>query len=272
MKSIILFASCLFLTACGTSNTPPATAQPIDYFNKPVKVAMVVVNQASGIQASDLLISGVSRTTETVILNFSITVTNSGSIAQEVSIALSGRDRYNLEALAPIITAAIQPGETRIINQQQQFTATLLYQAESWLVQSVGPTIQQPTTSIPPAPIQTAPIVPEQPQQPQVIPMTTDTSGTIQLLKIEPIENFRTNDHINFSTMFQFQNLSSSRINFHWTINGLTATDALVFSRVLNSAIDGSQTYNTGMSYGEPLTIAEYGSITKWIATDFSRY
>lgn len=272
MKSIIVFALCTLLTACGSDNTPTVTSQPIDYFNKPHSVAMVVADQTNNIQAADLVISGVARTAEIVTLDFSIAVTNSGTVSQDVDITISGRDRYNLEAITPIITASILPGETRVISQQQQFIASLLYQVETWTVQSVGPTQQQP---IAPVEDTAAPPLPEEFQQPPtdlVIPIATDQSGTIQLLKIEPVENFRTADKVNFTTKFQFQNLSSARINFHWTVNALTATDTLVFSRDLNTAIDMTQLLNLSVSYGEPLTIPEYDSITKWVVTDLVRY
>jgi len=270
MKYFILLSACLFLSACGSSSASVATTQTLDYFAKPVKVAMVVADQATGIQASELTITGVSRSIETVTLDFGITITNSGTSPQEISVTLSGRDRYNLEVLAPVITTTVQPGETRVVNQQQQFTAILLYQAETWTVQSVGLiSLQQAEPVNPPAePVTT----PEEPQQPPVIPIATETSGAVQLLNIEPVENFRTADKVNFTTRFQFQNLSSTRINFHWTVNALTATDTLVFSRDLNTAINGGQSLGYGVSFGEPLTTSEYDSITQWTVTDFARY
>lgn len=109
---------------------------------------------------------------------------------------------------------------------------------------------------------------PEPVVQPPAI--LSDASGTIHLQEITPIENFRTQDRVNFSTRFQLYNSSTTRANIHWTINGLTAAESLVFSRLLSASIDGGQTLNTSMSYGEPLTISEYDSITKWIVTDLS--
>jgi len=123
MKIVLVLAICL-LAACGDNNpTQTTTNKPLEYFSQPVAVASMVVDQTGGIQAANLVITGVSRTPDTIILNFSITVTNNNTEAQDVNIEFSGRDRYNLEALKPVITASMLPNETRIINHQQQFNA-----------------------------------------------------------------------------------------------------------------------------------------------------
>lgn len=180
MKTIILFVACLFLSACGSSsNTPPATSQPIDYFNKPHSVAMVVADQAINTQASNLIISGVSRTVDTVTLDFSMTVVNTGAISQNVDIIISGKDRYNLEVMAPVISVSALPGETRVINQQKQFAAGTLYQVETWTVQSVGPTALPPAVPVEPMPaVEVPPVTPDLP----VIPIAV--AGAAQTVNV----------------------------------------------------------------------------------------
>lgn len=106
----------------------------------------------------------------------------------------------------------------------------------------------------------------------QITPILTDTTGTVALLSVVPIENFRTADNVNFSTQFRFQNLSSARVNFGWTINGKDSAGTVVFVRSLNMALDGLQTTTNTVSYGEPLTITQYDSITRWVVTDLIRY
>ena len=117
--------------------------------------------------------------------------------------------------------------------------------------------------------------VPTTPTTPVVPPAKTivsDPTNTIGLIQISATENFRTATNVNFSTAFKFQNLSSSRINFGWTVNGLTSADLVVFSRTSNSALDGKQTTTDNVSWGEPLTISAYDSITKWNVTGIHRY
>lgn len=126
-------------------------------------------------------------------------------------------------------------------------------------------TVYIPVVS-PPEPVTQPP--PEPVVQPPAI--LSDATGTIHLQEITPIENFRTQDRVNFSTRYKLYNSGVSRVNFHWTVYGLTAADDVVFTRLSNHALDGGKTNNLSISYGEPLTISEYDSITKWIVTDLA--
>jgi hypothetical protein len=101
--------------------------------------------------------------------------------------------------------------------------------------------------------------------------IATDTSGSIKLLKLTTIENFRSASSVNFSTEYQFQNITTSRVNFNLTLNGYTASNVLVFTKPFNWALDGGKTQTNSVSYGDALTIAQYDSITKWVVSDFAK-
>ena len=116
-----------------------------------------------------------------------------------------------------------------------------------------------------------APIVDEVPME-QPAPILTDATGVVALTGITAIENFRTATNVNFFTRFQFQNLSAERVNFGWVLNGKDAAGATVFAWSLSWALDELQTGTMTISYGEPLTIAEYDSITSWVVTDLIAY
>lgn len=271
MNSLLKYISLMLLlvmAGCGGSEPKAAQLQPVDYFNGPLKVVSLVAPIT--VQASDLTISGVSRTTETITLNFNITITNSDTIAQDVSVTLSGRDRYDLEALAPVITATLQPGETRIINQQIDFTATLLYQVESWQFQTTG-SASQPAAALPETPQIPETIIPPQPITTQLRTDLTDVTGTIKTVGVDVIENFRTSTNVNFSTIHAFAKWSGNPSNFHFTLNGLTTDNTLVYSSPLTATFDvNKNVLFPKYSHGEPLTIAEYDSITNWTVTDFA--
>lgn len=117
-----------------------------------------------------------------------------------------------------------------------------------------------------------APITAPAPDVPAVVPILTDATNTIALLELEPRENWRTLDAVNFSTYFQFKNLSDQRVNFGFTISGNDSDGVTIFTRSLNSALDGFQTGPLTVSHGEPLTIAQYDSITSWVVTDLITY
>src|SRR6266542_2324042 len=98
----------LALSGCGgSSGNSNSSAQQIDYFSHPVALAATMPDSTGLIDASNVIISGVSRTNETITLNFSVTVSNSGTTPQDIVINLSGRDRYNLEVMAPTISASV---------------------------------------------------------------------------------------------------------------------------------------------------------------------
>lgn len=108
------------------------------------------------------------------------------------------------------------------------------------------------------------------PQSPPSI--ITDATGTIHLISLSVVENFRNSTNVNFSFHYSLKNTGASRYNTGTTFAGINAQNSIVFSRVFDQGIDPGQTITGYLSVGEPLTIAQYDSIKSWLATSIVIY
>lgn len=133
-----------------------------------------------------------------------------------------------------------------------------------------GTVVEQPADNPPlvadQAPADVTPI--EQPPQ----PIATDSSGLIQVLTLQPLENFRNATNVNFFLIVKIYNHGETRINFGFPMTGKNHNGETVFSRDGAFALDPGQTQQWTISYGEPLTFAEYDSITTWSVGEIVTY
>ena len=255
---------CLLISACGSQES--AKEQGLDYFSSAVKVSSLLY--AGTVQASNLTISGISRTVDAVTLRFSVDVTSADATERNASVVVSGKDRYGLQVLSYSLPATVPANGTVAAVLQQTIPASSLVQVESWLIQDV--TFAQPTAPIAPAapsaPVELNPTTATRPV------LLTDENGLIQVMALSNIENFRTATKVNFSTAFEIVNTSAERINFEVTFAGLDAAGTTIFSRPLNKGLDGGKTSKGTVSYGDVLAIADYEKITTWKAMNLKLF
>lgn len=103
-------------------------------------------------------------------------------------------------------------------------------------------------------------------------PSAVDASGQIRVTELTPVENFRNATHVNFSIKISVSNTKDTRVNIGIPIFGKNADGATIFTRSIDVAINPDQTQQWNISYGEPLTIAEYDSITTWTGGEIVIY
>jgi len=96
------------------------------------------------------------------------------------------------------------------------------------------------------------------------IAISTDPSMQISIYAVKPRENYRTTTNVNFSLEYTIENVGAERVDISFVVYGVNAAGLDVFTREIITAIDSNEQRVAVISFGEPLTIAEYDSIIAW--------
>lgn len=102
--------------------------------------------------------------------------------------------------------------------------------------------------------------------QPSPKSFATDATGKVTLWDLTAIENARVAGRVNFSLDYSLENSGTTRENVSVTIFGRNAAGQQIYTRDLTAGLDPGTTLQVRLSLGEALTVAEYDSITTWIA------
>ena len=104
------------------------------------------------------------------------------------------------------------------------------------------------------------------------VPPTEDPTGSIKVLSLLPSENFRTATNVNFSVSLKAQSTGAARANFGVTFSARDRAGGTVFSKAINGAVNPGESFQANVSYGEPLTIEQFDSITNWSIDSITVY
>lgn len=95
-------------------------------------------------------------------------------------------------------------------------------------------------------------------------PLAIDPTGKIQVTGFDVLENFRNATNVNFSFIVEARNTDTAKASIGITLSGVNASGTEVYGKVVEAAIDSDVSKHWSVSVGEPLTIAEWESITEW--------